>query len=77
MSDKLLKEQVGYEDKATMCDDCDDCRHFQGTTLEVNSKHGSCSQVEGSISPEGWCKIYSPKNPFEILQGKLEEKDEA
>ena len=62
MSDKLTKEQVGYEAKATMCDDCDDCRHYQ--------EGGTCSQVEGPISPEGWCSIYSPKNPFEILQGK-------
>lgn len=68
MSDKLLKEQVGYEDKATMCDDCDDCRHFIAG--------GTCTQVEGKISPEGWCKLYRAKNPFEILQGKPEEKTE-
>jgi len=57
--DKLTKEQVRYEAKATMKDDCDDCRHFDG-------KNG-CSQVEGKISPEGWCAIFNSKNPFHIL----------
>ncbi len=59
MSEKLSKEQVGYEAKATMKDDCDDCRHYR--------EDGTCSQVEGSISPEGWCRIFNAKNPFHIL----------
>lgn len=65
MSDKLTKEQVGYESKATMKDDCDECRNFV--------EGGSCRQVEGSISPDGWCTIFNSKNPFHIL-GQAAEK---
>ena len=68
---KLTKDQVGYEDRATMCQDCDDCRHFIGT----DTKNGTCAQVQGTISPEGWCKLYNGKEPFEILGQKRREDE--
>lgn len=59
MSDKLTPAQVHYVAVSKKDHDCDDCRHFQ--------KGGACSQVEGSISPEGGCDIFNATNPFFIL----------
>lgn len=52
-----------------MSDDCDDCRHYQ--------EGGTCSQVEGKISPDGWCMIFNSKNPFHILGPAAEKPCEA
>jgi hypothetical protein len=44
------KAQAGYVDKAPGGKTCSGCQHFHGR---------SCSIVDGSISPGGWCKHWT------------------
>lgn len=52
-AEKVSKDQVSYQDTPKNDQYCADCRFFQ----EPNA----CERVEGEISPEGWCALWSPK----------------
>lgn len=50
MANKLPKAAVGYQDKPHDGQHCSQCALFQ--------KPHSCKSVAGTISPNGWCRIY-------------------
>ncbi len=50
MASKLPKAAVGYQAKPHNGQDCKGCALFQ-------APH-SCKSVAGTISPNGWCRIY-------------------
>jgi len=52
-TDKLSKTQAQYQGQPKGEQKCANCRNF----VPPNS----CTVVEGSISPEGWCVLWSPK----------------
>jgi hypothetical protein len=50
---KLSKEDAKYQDMPSGQQRCAGCVHFEAPN--------ACSVVEGTISPNGWCKRYSAK----------------
>ena len=50
---KVSKAQVQYQDQPKGEQKCGNCMHF----IAPNS----CMVVDGSISPEGWCKLWVKK----------------
>ncbi len=50
---KLAQKLVGYQDSPKGNQQCDNCALFQAP--------GACQTVDGTIAPQGWCKIYRPK----------------
>ena len=50
---KAKKKAVRYQDEPKKGRDCAGCRHFQ----EPNA----CKLVEGEVSPNGWCTVWSKK----------------
>lgn len=48
---KIAQDKIGYQDTPKDSQKCIDCIHFLPKTNE-------CKLVEGSIDPEGWCKLY-------------------
>lgn len=50
---KLSQKSVAYQDTPKGAQKCSGCKLFQAP--------GDCTQVEGTISPNGWCHIYVPK----------------
>lgn len=50
---KLQKKSVQYQDKPKAGHQCDHCRHFV-------PPH-SCKEVAGTISPKGWCMLWTPR----------------
>ena len=50
---KLAQKVVQYQDHPKDKHQCSICAHFQ-------PPH-SCNIVAGNISPNGWCRMYSPK----------------
>lgn len=48
---KASKKNTAYQGKPKDGEACKDCMHFLAKTNE-------CKVVEGSISPDGWCKLY-------------------
>jgi len=58
MMDKESKNEAQYVDRASGNQKCSNCTHF----VPPNS----CHTVEGTISPDGWCKYYE--------HGAIEEK---
>ena len=50
---KAKKKAVRYQDEPKKGRNCIGCRHFQ----EPNA----CKLVEGDISPNGWCTVWSKK----------------
>jgi hypothetical protein len=50
MAAKLPKAAVGYQEKPHGSQKCSNCALFQ--------KPHSCKSVAGTISPNGWCRIY-------------------
>ncbi len=56
---KASKSAVKYQSKPEGGHDCKGCKFFKhGKTAKAN---GTCSVVEGSISPNGWCVAWSKK----------------
>lgn len=55
----MTQKAASYQDKPNAGKQCDGCSLFiPGKTKTAN---GTCKLVQGSISPHGWCKFYSPK----------------
>ena len=50
---KVAKQTVAYQDTPKDKQQCDGCALFESPN--------ACKQVDGDISPKGWCKIYAPK----------------
>jgi len=50
---KMSQKDAQYVAKAPGADKCSGCALFQAPN--------ACQGVEGDISPEGWCSLYSPK----------------
>ena len=50
---KTPKTAVSYQDKPNNGQKCADCNFFQPPK--------ACSVVDGDISPDGWCKLFTPK----------------
>jgi anaerobic selenocysteine-containing dehydrogenase len=51
---KAAKEATKYQDSPKDGQKCSDCAFFQAPS--------SCSVVDGTISPNGWCMLYSKKS---------------
>jgi hypothetical protein len=51
---KVPQKAAGYQDKPKDKQQCSSCAHFQPPS--------SCQLVDGTISPNGWCSLYSPKS---------------
>lgn len=52
---KMPKEQAKYQNAPKDGQQCSGCRHF----VPANA----CKLVQGEISPQGWCMLYTPKQP--------------
>jgi hypothetical protein len=50
---KMTQAAAKYQDSPKGSDKCEGCALFQTPD--------ACQGVEGKISPNGWCSIYSPK----------------
>jgi hypothetical protein len=50
-AEKVSKVAVGYQDSPKGSQRCDNCELWEGLN--------TCKQVEGAISPSGWCRIWS------------------
>ena len=50
---KVAQTAVAYQDKPKGTQRCDDCSLF----LAPNA----CKVVDGTISPQGWCSLFSAK----------------
>jgi hypothetical protein len=50
MAGKIPQGAVSYQDSPKGAQSCANCRLFEAPS--------ACKSVDGSISPNGWCKIY-------------------
>lgn len=50
---KVPQKIAGYQDQSKDQHRCAICAHF--------TPPASCQIVDGQISPNGWCKLFSPK----------------
>lgn len=51
---KALKDKVKYQDQSHDAQQCSTCNHYIPAKKE-------CKLVAGTISPNGWCTLYSKK----------------
>ena len=49
---KMSKEQVNYQDTPQDGQRCGNCVHF-------SAEESACAVVEGEISPQAWCQIWT------------------
>jgi hypothetical protein len=55
----MAKSAVQYQDKPKDGHRCDGCAlYIPGSSATAN---GKCKAVAGSIAPQGWCSLWSPK----------------
>jgi len=59
-ADKTPQKAVQYQDTPKGDAKCSGCKFFQPGT-DAKAK-GKCQVVEGDISPDGWCAVYSAKS---------------
>lgn len=52
---KIAQSVAKYQDTPKGSQRCALCTHFVAPS--------SCQLVAGTISPQGWCELYSPKSP--------------
>jgi hypothetical protein len=50
---KMAQAAAGYQDKPKNDQSCANCALFKAPS--------SCTLVDGTISPDGWCRFYSKK----------------
>ena len=60
-SNKSPQKAVQYQDTPKNGVKCLTCKFYLPNKKSAKAK-GACTVVEGAISPEGWCVIYSPKS---------------
>lgn len=41
---------------------CSGCQSFIPAKTDPTKSDGTCNLVKGSISPQGWCHLYSPQS---------------
>lgn len=51
---QLSKDQVQYRDQPNSGQQCSQCANFLAP--------GGCRVVSGTVSPQGWCRLYQAKN---------------
>ena len=57
---KSSQAQMKYQNKPKGSQKCSGCRFYvPGKTVTAN---GTCTIVDGSISPNGWCIAYAAKS---------------
>lgn len=57
---KMDKKDAEYVDKSTVKDQaCANCRFAYKKVVEDD--RFICSQIRGTIRPEGWCRLWKPK----------------
>lgn len=55
----MTKAAVKYQDKPKDGHQCDGCALY--IPASTKGANGKCKAVDGSISPKGWCTLWSPK----------------
>jgi hypothetical protein len=50
---KMSKEAAGYQSTPKGGQTCGKCQNFQAPS--------ACAQVDGNVSPNGWCTLYNAK----------------
>ncbi|MBV8600780.1 MAG: high-potential iron-sulfur protein [Candidatus Eremiobacteraeota bacterium] len=55
------QKAAAYQDKPKGSAKCEGCSLFIPAKSNPMKANGACKLVKGSISPNGWCKFYSPK----------------
>jgi hypothetical protein len=50
---KVPQKTVAYQDKPKGTDRCDGCSNFQAPN--------ACKLVDGEVSPQGWCSLFTKK----------------
>ena len=50
---KMKQADAKYQDQPKDGHQCNGCAQFEAP--------GSCKLVDGSISPNGWCQLFTPK----------------
>ena len=50
---KVAQKAAQYQDKPHQGKQCSGCAHFHAPS--------TCDVVEGTISPNGWCKLFTQK----------------
>lgn len=58
---KSPQNAVQYQDKPKGSAKCSGCKFYQPNSKDAKAK-GACQVVDGSISPNGWCVVYSAKS---------------
>ncbi len=53
-ADKMSQKGAQYQDKPKDAQQCDGCALFKAPA--------SCTIVDGTISPTGWCRFFSKKS---------------
>ena len=56
---KASKAAVKYQDRPKGSAKCSGCKFF--TAGKTKSAMGTCSIVDGAISPNGWCTAYTKR----------------
>ena len=51
---KIAQATVGYQESPHNGEVCGDCTHFVAPS--------SCQLVDGTINPQGWCKLFAKKS---------------
>lgn len=69
---KAPQNAVMYQDKPKDGKKCSGCKFYiKGKTATAN---GACTQVAGSISPNGYCVVYAPGKAHENGEGSKMDK---
>ena len=55
---QMTKKVAQYQDQPKDNKDCSKCRFFEKP--KNGEKVGACQLVQGKISPQGYCMLYSP-----------------
>lgn len=56
---KAPQKAVMYQDKPKDGKKCYQCRFYIDNAKDPAKANGGCTQVSGSISPNGWCVVYA------------------
>ncbi len=56
---KMAKRDVQYQDHRHNGNGCGDCKFFSPASADGGA--GACALVEGAVSRDGWCAMYTPR----------------
>ncbi len=56
---KAPQNAVMYQDKPKDGKKCAQCKFYINAAKDPAKANGACTQVNGSISPNGWCVVYA------------------